>query len=417
MANESIALATYTPSAPQDLGGEDVAFISERLRNRVTITRHLEQERYVLNPQQHVGLVRLPSGRLLRSSPRIPTDNVFRMLAMTSDYPSILPDATGLGELDSMLEFVAAHFATQLEFLIEQGLYRAYVETEDNLPVVRGRIQIAEDIRHNFVQRHRTYCRFTELTWDIPENQVLRHVVSLLSGWPFSRDLSVRLYQLDRTMDEVSRRVAQPEDFDRFTYTRLNRAYEPIHRLARLLLQEMSLSEQDGEYEFVSFLLDMNELFERFVAKVFEAEWPAALGRVHTQRQAALGSRRSLGGVARRWGRIRPDIAVTRGRNMVAVLDTKYKKTPAGMVHNPDVYQVLAYCVAEATHRGALIYPSWEFSEDDEIEIRNSAIAIRRFAIDLSVPADELVMEARDLVNRVASWTQASGPAMAAVGA
>ena len=102
---------------------------------------------------------------------------------------------------------------------------------------------------------------------------------------------------------------------------------------------------------------------------------------------------------------------------MVAVLDTKYKKTPVGMVHNPDVYQVLAYCVAEAAERGALIYPSWEFSEDDEIEVRNSAIAIRRFAIDLSVPADDLVVEARDLVNRVASWTQASDTAVAAVGA
>jgi 5-methylcytosine-specific restriction enzyme subunit McrC len=417
MAEDTITLATYTPSTPQELSGDDVAFVSERLHKRVTIARDLEQERYVLNPQQHVGLVRLPSGRLLRSSPRIPTDNVFRMLAMTSEYPAVLPDATGLGELDAMLEFIAAHFATQLEHLIEQGLYRTYVETEDNLPVVRGRIQIAEDIRHNFVQRHRTYCRFTELTWDIPENQVLRHVVGLLSGWPFSRDLSVRLYQLDRTMDEVSRRVARPDDFDRFNYTRLNRTYEPVHRLARLLLQDMSLSEQDGEYEFVSFLLDMNELFERFVAKVFEAEWPTGLGTVHTQRQAALGSRRSLGGVARRWGRIKPDIAVTRGRDMVAVLDTKYKKTPAGMVHNPDVYQVLAYCVAEATDRGALIYPSWEFSEDDEIEIRNSNIAIRRFAIDLSVPADDLIVEARDLVNRVASWTQESSSPVVAVGA
>lgn len=85
------------------------------------------------------------------------------------------------------------------------------------------------------------------------------------------------------------------------------------------------------------------------------------------------------------------------------------------MVHNPDVYQVLAYCVAESTPFGALIYPKAEFRQDDEIEIRNSAveslpIRIRRFAIDLDVPRDRLLFEANGLVDRVAGWIQEIEP-------
>jgi hypothetical protein len=51
-----------------------------------------------------------------------------------------------------------------------------------------------------------------------------------------------------------------------------------------------------------------------------------------------------------------------------------------------------------------LIYPRWEFAEDDEIEIRNSNIRIRRFAINLDVPPDLLLTEAEDLVMRAVAW-------------
>jgi hypothetical protein len=51
-----------------------------------------------------------------------------------------------------------------------------------------------------------------------------------------------------------------------------------------------------------------------------------------------------------------------------------------------------------------LIYPRSEFATDDEILIRNSDIRIRRFAIDLAVPSDVLITEARNLVTRVVEW-------------
>jgi 5-methylcytosine-specific restriction enzyme subunit McrC len=205
-------------------------------------------------------------------------------------------------------------------------------------------------------------------------------------------------------MDEVTRIAFRPEDFDRFSYTRLNRAYEPVHRLARLLLEEMSLSEQLGDYEFVSFLLDMNELFERFVRAAFEAFTPSTSGKVLPQQTRAMGYRHWSDGSMRRWGTIRPDIELTRRGHVAGVFDTKYKPTPAGQIHNPDVYQVLAYCVAESTNLGSLIYPRMYFSEDDEIRIRNSDIRIRRFAIDLEVRPELLLAEAEDLVTRALAW-------------
>ena len=88
---------------------------------------------------------------------------------------------------------------------------------------------------------------------------------------------------LDRRMDEVSLVSFQPAGVDRFRYSRLNADYVPLHRLCRLLLDGMSLSEEEGRTEFDSFLVDMNARFERFVGRMFELELGRAVGETVLQ--------------------------------------------------------------------------------------------------------------------------------------
>src|SRR5690606_31982575 len=135
---------------------------------------------------------------------------------------------------DEMLEFIVGHFVELVDHRIANGLYRAYVEHEDNLPAIRGRIVVEEDIRRNLIDRHLSYCRYADLTWDIPENQVIRQTVNSLAVGPFSQQLRLRLWQLDRQLQEVSPSTHSLSVFSRFTYHRLNAEYDAIHKLCWL---------------------------------------------------------------------------------------------------------------------------------------------------------------------------------------
>jgi 5-methylcytosine-specific restriction enzyme subunit McrC len=399
-----IRLTTYEDSPPTALGREDFAFLQGVLFNRLRITRVAADDVFVLNPKQYVGAVRLPSGRTVRSWPRIDSRNFLYMLAVANSLPDIaLLPAAEFDRFEHLLELVTIYFADLLESRIERGLYRAYVELDENLPVVRGRIQIAQDIQRNVVTRSRVFCRFGEYSWDVPENQILRYVTRLLAGWPFESEVQGRLQQLDGRLEGVSCLPHTPEDVDRISYNRLNISYQPLHRLARLFLEEMSLSEAAGSHELPSFLLDMNALFERFVGTIFEERFPADIGRVELQVRTNLGWRSGAFG-SLRWGEIRPDVTVRSRNRVLAVLDTKFKRARSDVVNNPDVFQVLSYCVAMDTDRGALVYPKTEIAETDEIKIANSDIEIRRFALDLTVPPRELRAEVESLVDETADW-------------
>ncbi|MDQ3167964.1 MAG: McrC family protein [Chloroflexota bacterium] len=393
---EAIRLTEYRDTGVW-LDRADAGFIASRLGGRITIRREVTSEEYFLNPAQFVGVVTLPSGRRLECQSKVPVGNLFHMLAIASGIESPFRDeAIRVDRLDELLEFVVDHFTGLVERRIDRGLYRAYVEREDNLSSVRGRIGIAEDVRRNHILRHRTWCRFDEFTWDIPENQVVRQVVHLLGGWVRRPDLRLRLRRIDGTLAEVSPTTMPASAIDRFTYHRLNDDYRPIHRLCRLFLAGSSLSEHEGPIDFRAFLIDMNRLFEAFVTEVLRARAPVRT-RLRSQSQLFLGHEKKV--------EMRPDLAVDRDGTTVLVADCKYKRLDASEFRHHDVYQLFAYCVAADVDRGLLIYPAHTDPIHHEVRIRHVPIAIRHTSIDLGGSLESLGRACDGLATDVFDWT------------
>ena len=86
-----IRLAEYEPS-PWELTEEDAVFISHELAKKISITRPIDDPRYILNPNQYVGVVTLPSGRRLESYPKVDVRNLFHMLAVVLGMESPFRD-------------------------------------------------------------------------------------------------------------------------------------------------------------------------------------------------------------------------------------------------------------------------------------------------------------------------------------
>ncbi|MBA2276212.1 MAG: hypothetical protein H0W06_00485, partial [Chloroflexia bacterium] len=367
-----------------DLDHPDAAFVATRLHGRIALRRDLDGG-YVLNPRQFVGLVTLPSGRSLVCRPKVPARNLFAMIGAALDLPDLFHDApVGVDRVEDVIELIIDRFASLMEERVDRGLYRAYVETEENLAMVRGRIVAAEDLRRNHVLRHRTWCRFAEYSWDVPENRVLRQVARLLAGWGLSACLRHRLLRLAAALEEISPGRYVAADLDRWAYHRLNEDYRPLHRLCQLFLEGASLAEAAGAFDISSFLIDMNHLFEAFVTRTLREHAPTGT----TVRPQAHISLDQAGTVA-----MRPDIVVRHTDRMALVADCKYKRLDIGQHRHHDLYQLVAYCTALGIDQGLLVYPRHLAPIDDVVAVRNATIAIHETTIDLSVPHNHLPAE------------------------
>lgn len=360
---------------------EDQSIFLQDVEQRISISPTTVPGRVELSPNQYVGVIRLPSGITLDLLPKVPLHNVMWMVSEVERLEGIdfhiIDHDVHINTFDDILEPIANAFAGQVEHLIDRGLYRAYVEQEDNLPAIRGRIEFREDLNRNVVLRHRTYCRFSEFSWDIPENQVIRQVIRKLIGWGFSGRLTARLISLDRQMESVRPGNLRTHHIDRFQYSRQSEHYSPIHRYCRLFLDGFSLSEQVGDSPFSGFLMDMNVLFEQFVSILLEQEVQRIDRTLDVNRQASHRLFRNAP------GSIRPDLVLEQSGQQLLVADTKYKRKVGTDADPGDYYQVITYCTVLGLANGVLIYPRHLADVDESLTVLGNDITIHETSIDL----------------------------------
>ena len=392
-----IVLGEYQ-TIPVNLTIEDAQYLQDRLRKQITLTRAFDGNGYEVNCNQFVGVVTLPTGRRMECRPKVPIGTLFTMLAVAYDLDVPLQDdLASMGSLPQLLDFIVGHFVGLVDERLTAGFFRDYVEVEDNLLAVRGRIAIAEDVRRNAVLRHRTYCRFTEFTHDVPDNQIIQQVVHLLTGWPIAPRLITRLRFLDAMMGNIAPTRFTVKVLDRFRYDRLREGYRAIHQFCRLFLDGLSLENQRGESNFRTFLIDMNALFEAFVTRSVLRRLPVGLALSgQAKRSLDTGNRVTL----------LIDMLFSRNGQPVLLADTKYKRVETHGLGNADIYQMLAYCMATDVRTAVLIYPreaatgSMSFAP---IHVRHTDIRILELGVDLSGNAVSLSVELDLLTSRLAA--------------
>jgi len=370
-----------------ELGNQDCDFLSAELSRQLTIRREVRDGKTVcvLNPNQYVGLIMLPSGARLQITPKVPITNLFYMISTAFELPwPFREEIAKFQEFEDVLSAIAQVFADMVEHRLEIGLYRSYVEVENNLKCLRGRINFAEDLRQNSLARHHIYCRYTEFTWDIEENQIVRQVAHLLNGWGFHPQLRLRLSHLDTALAEVRPTALAASVIERFRYNRFDEDYRQIHQLCRLFLEGGSLSEHLGVWDSRAFLVDMNKLFEAFVTQLLESRTHESL-MVVAQAPLPLGEDGKVN--------MRPDLLIECDGRPRVVADCKYKQTESEIYKNHDFYQVLAYCIATGVRYGFLIYPLSTERVSDAVKIRNTDIIIEQTAIDLGLPFHKFLEE------------------------
>ena len=344
------------------------------------------------------------TGFEVRVVPKLVGENLrlLEMLEFTTGVDA-LRRSSGLHHLHAtkahLFDLIAAMFVEETERVLRAGLLADYVEEEADLPVIRGRLLADRQVLERFGRVDRLLCRFDERKQDVAENQVLalaldacaRHVTHPL------------IRRKAREMGYVFREVCDPTGLNldvvrkSILYDRLNEHYKPAHDLAWLVLGRLGVDNLfvTGNTRVFAFMLDMNLLFERFVARLLDRMLVGTSFELQYQRpdRSVIVHADSN----KPYSRVIPDFLV-RSKNFSSwrlALDAKYKLYDDLRVANNDIYQAFVYAHAYGNHgdtvpRAALIYPSTgNASYCQELHVRSAgpATKARLHIIGLSIPA------------------------------
>lgn len=288
---------------------------------------------------------------------------LLRLLRLSERFPHFahVPAAQHLRRAPLLEAFIAA-FYQAVTTVIRGGLLRQYLEQEEDLRIVRGRIATTRQLGTHANRRDRVACVFDELSADNIWNRVLKKAVRITRPWLRSAELGRRWIELMGVLDEVDDTRLARAEVDRLVFDRRAERYREAIDWARWILALLAPDLRGGRYEAPSLLFDMNKLFESSVAAVLRRAAPRhALEVIPQDRSRALALVQSADVIEPGYI-LQPDLLLVRANQVLVVADTKWKRIEFDRKGRPspaeaDIYQLHAYASAYRCRELALIYP------------------------------------------------------------
>ena len=180
-------------------------------------------------------------------------------------------------EFENIHDMFAAILGKGVASQLKQGLYREYILQEEELSVLRGKLNIQGTIRNKIQHKQKLSCEYDELSENNLLNQILKTTMQVLVRQKtVKQEHKVVLKKNLVFFDNVD--VIEPGQikWDRIRYQKNNQSYRMLMNVCYLVITGLILSTDKGEVKLATFLDDraMHSLYEKFILEYYRYHHP-----------------------------------------------------------------------------------------------------------------------------------------------
>lgn len=298
-----------------------------------------------IKPQNYIGTIQLSNERI-NIYPRFDHDfsRLVKLILFTKDikYKSFSQNLSTTKAKEDLYEIIISLLLEEVFNIIKSNPFREYVSFNENLKVIKGRIDFKNELVKNFLRGDSIFCKYEELNTNVLENQIILKALNIAARLTSDSDKNKQIKNYSSLFKELCQEFKGHKVPD-ISYNRLNSNYKEVHYYSKLIIESIGTGDlyKNGEHRSrYSLLIDMNELFESFVSTLTEKylSYNYEVKPQYEVRNAILNYRNGT------YRKIKPDIILKSKLNdEVIVVDTKNKAYGYHKVYNEDIYQLTFY--------------------------------------------------------------------------
>lgn len=328
----------------------------------------------------------------------IPVKNIYYMLAyawentLKQDGESPVDSEA----FDNIYNLLTSILIQDVKRLIKSGFARGYIDFTEEMPIVRGKINLNNTIKGQTLTRKQLVCEYDDFSENILLNRIIKSTMAKLVSCP----------ELDKKYKGqckvLLRSFAGAEEIDigavswgRLNFTRNNHNYRLIINVCQLIHTGLITTEEKGSYKFATFIKDraMAKLYEKFVLNFYKRELTGykAYSSVIDWQLDELTEDNLL-------PIMRTDIELE-SLNHKVIIDTKYyhnalTKSNLGETKtliSANLYQIFAYVKNSKFNgqvSGMLLYPTVDYELEQKYKMGGNDIYVN--TVNLGLSFDEI---------------------------
>ena len=276
--------------------------------------------------------------------------NIYYMLAYAfkilrqKNYDNVAAE-----DFDNVQDLFAAILAKGVSQQLKQGLYREYITKNEDLSILRGKLDIYGTIKKQIQRKMLLSCEYDELSVNNIFNQILKTTITILIKDTGVKKLhKAELKKIVLFFNEVDEIGLSNIRWDSLIYQRNNQNYEMLMNVCYFVLDGMIQTTNKGNYKMMSFSDEhIHRLYEKFVLEYFKQHHSYLSEARAAQVKWDLSSDTEES-MIRFLPVMQTDIFL-RYKEQILIIDTKYYGHTMQMqydkatLHSGNMYQIFTY--------------------------------------------------------------------------
>lgn len=328
----------------------------------------------------------------------IPIKNIYYMLCYAWDNTlkqegEELLDTEAFENIYNLLSDILIQ---EVNKLIKGGFVKGYVPYSEELPLVKGKINLSSTIKEQSLIRKRIVCDYDEFSEDIIINRILKSTMNnLLKCNDLSHIYKRQLKILLRNFANVDELNLTNISWGRINYNRNNRKYKLLMNVCELINTGLITNEEKGNIKFATYIKDksMAKLYEKFVLNFYKHELKGCkvsspliywkLDEIPSDNLLPV---------------MKTDIELE-GKDSKLIIDTKYYKNAlyksnfgeTKSLISSNLYQIFTYVKNTEYHGdvgGMLLYPTVDYELDQVYKMSGNNIYVK--TVNLGVEFEKI---------------------------
>lgn len=211
----------------------------------------------------------------------IPIKNIYYMLCYAWNIIDEIDNIEfGEEKFENIYNLMAKILDYFLNKLIKRGFYKNYIIIEEDLAMLKGKIDFSKSIKANVINQKRLICQYDILSTNILFNQIIKSTLNKLINYKnIDKELKNKLIILSRYFIKIKDININNNTFKSLKYHRNNIHYKFIINICKLVHSKLILDRNSDE-SGGKFFIDKNEnktmhrIYEKFVLNFYKFHYP-----------------------------------------------------------------------------------------------------------------------------------------------
>lgn len=203
----------------------------------------------------------------------IPIKNLYYLLSYVWDVNWELEwSSLNVEENENALNLLAKVLVISTDRLVKKGLDRGYLEKNEEVFGVRGRIDLASTIKRNGFANSKLTCSFDELDYSTVHNQIIKTTLeNLLKAKFLDKDLREDIHSILNRMHTIKSLTLSSSVFSSVRFHSNIRNYRLPISVCKLIFDQLLPNELSGEYLFANLPDEkLFRIFEKFLFNFYK---------------------------------------------------------------------------------------------------------------------------------------------------